>query len=132
MLHLVIAETVSTHEWRKIGVEARERLCASPLVLHYSEEIHHLIAERVEVLCRCAGDFTGNTAKSLLYKLSETPAGTVTGQHGEIMDVEIGVPMRIRDLFIIDFAEPEFERINPPTEYVTVEFSLTRQSATFR
>ena len=58
------------------------------------------------MLRRRAGDFSGNAAQSLLDQLSETPAGAVSGQHGEIVQMEIGVPMGGGNLLVVDLAEP--------------------------
>ena len=41
------------------------------------------------MLCRCRSDLTLNTTKSLSDQLLQGPACTVTGQHGQIMDMDI-------------------------------------------
>ena len=69
MLDLVVAELVRANKGRKVGIEAGERLRPCPLVLHDAEEIHHLVAQRRQMLGRCAGNLAGHAAKPLLNEL---------------------------------------------------------------
>ena len=56
--------------------------------------------------CGRAGDLSGNSSEAFLYKLPEAPSGAVAGEHAEIVEVDIAVPVGIGDLLIINFAEP--------------------------
>jgi hypothetical protein len=50
--HLIIGELVRLDKRRQIRVEDEERLRAGPLVLHDAQEVHHLVAQRGQVLGR--------------------------------------------------------------------------------
>ena len=45
-------------------------------------------------------------AQPLLDELLEAPAGAVAGEHGEVMEVDIAVPVGLGDLLVIDLTEP--------------------------
>ena len=45
-------------------------------------------------------------AETLLDKLFQTPAGTISGEHGQIVKVEITVAVCIGNLLVIDFRQP--------------------------
>ena len=106
MLNFVIGQFVRANKGCKIGVKARKRLCTRPFILHNTKEVDHLIAQRRQMFCRCGGDFAGNTAESLFNELLKTPAGTVAGKHGKVVQMQIGVAVRVGDLLVIYLAEP--------------------------
>ena len=58
------------------------------------------------MLCRCRSDLTLNTTKSLSDQLLQGPACTVTGQHGQIVDMDIRISVCLRDLIVIDLRQP--------------------------
>ena len=58
------------------------------------------------MLCRCRGDLTLNAAKSLTDQLLQGPACTVTGQHGQIMDMDICISVCICDLVVVNLRQP--------------------------
>ena len=51
-------------------------------------------------------DFPRHAAKPLLDELPETPSSTVAGEHAEVVQVQLRVPVRLRDLRVINFAQP--------------------------
>ena len=51
-------------------------------------------------------DFAGNAAEPLLDELAQRPAGTVAGQHGKIVKMNVCVSVRVCDFVVIDFGEP--------------------------
>ena len=52
------------------------------------------------------GDFSGDTAQSLLDELLQAPAGAVAGEHGEVVEVDLGVAVGVGDLLVVNFAQP--------------------------
>ena len=56
--------------------------------------------------CRFGGDFSSDTAQAFLNQLLQTPAGTITCQHAQIMNMHITGLMGISDFLIIDFTQP--------------------------
>ena len=90
---------------RKVGIEARKRLSTGPLVLHDAEEVYHLIAQRAQVACR-GGIYLARNAEALLDQLLEAPAGTVAGEHAQIVQVQVAVAVGIADLLVVNLAEP--------------------------
>ena len=66
---LVVAEVVDLDERSEIGIERTERLRARPFVLHYAEEVDHLVAKRGEVFGGRRRDLPGNAAQTFLDKL---------------------------------------------------------------
>ena len=55
---------------------------------------------------RGGGYLAGNAAEALLDELLEAPARAVAGEHGEVVQVEVGVLVGVRDLVVVDLAEP--------------------------
>ena len=55
---------------------------------------------------RSGADLSRHAAKPLLYELPEAPSSTVAGEHAQIMQMQIRVPVRLRDLCIVDLAQP--------------------------
>ena len=52
------------------------------------------------------GDLAGDAAQPLLDQLLQGPAGAVAGEHGQVVDVDLGVPVGVGHLLVIDLAEP--------------------------
>ena len=48
----------------------------------------------------------GYAAQTLLNQLLEAPAGAVAGEHGEVVQMDVGVAVGLGDLVVIDLAEP--------------------------
>ncbi len=106
LLDGIIAEVIGLDEGSQIGIEGGEGLCARPLVLHDTQEVDHLVTESRQVLGGSRGDLTGHTAQTLLDQLLERPSGAVAGQHGEVMQVDVGVAVCLGDLLVVDLAQP--------------------------
>ena len=58
------------------------------------------------MLCRCGGYLARNSAEPLFNELLKAPAGAVAREHGKVVQMQIGVAVRVGDFFIIDFTEP--------------------------
>lgn len=101
-----VREVVNLYERCEIRVERAERLCARPFVLHDAEEVDHLVAERGKVSCRRRGDFAGDSAKAFLDELFERPTCAITGEHGQIVDMNLSLAVSFCDFIVVDFAEP--------------------------
>ena len=106
LLRFVVREVIRLHERREVGVEARERLRAGPLVLHDAEEVHHLVAQAGQVAGRLRRDLAGHAAQSLLDELLERPACAVAREHGQVVQVDVGAAVRARHLVVVDLGEP--------------------------
>ena len=68
LLDLLVGQIIDLDKGGKIGVEAGKRLCARPLVLHYAEEVDHLIAQGAEVACG-GGVYLAGDTETLLDEL---------------------------------------------------------------
>ena len=55
---------------------------------------------------RRGADFSRHAAEPLLDELPEAPAGAVAGEHTQIVQMQICVPVRLRDLRVVNFAQP--------------------------
>ena len=55
-------------------------------------------------------DFPRHAAKPLLDELPETPSRAVAGEHAEVVQVQLRVPVRLRDLRVVNFAQPVIRR----------------------
>ena len=106
LFHLLVVEVVRLDEGREIGVEGGERLRARPFVLHDAEEVDHLVAQRRQVLGGRRGDLARDAAQPFLDELFERPARAVAGEHGEVVDVDLGVAVRVGDLLVVDLRQP--------------------------
>ena len=103
---LLIGKAVHLYKGGKIGVKGGECLCAGPFVLHDAKEVDHLIAKRGKVAGGGGSDLAGHAAKTLLNELFERPTGAVTGQHGKVVQMDIGVAVCLGDLLVIDLGKP--------------------------
>ena len=106
LLHFVIAQFIRFYEGREIGVEGAERLRARPFVLHYAEEVHHLVAKSGKVLGGRGGYLARNAAQTLFDELTERPARAVTGEHRKIVKMYVRPAVRVGYLLVVNFAEP--------------------------
>ena len=58
------------------------------------------------MLGRCGSDLTLDSAKALTDQLFQGPSCTVSGQHGQIVDMDIRISVCLRDLVVIDLRQP--------------------------
>ena len=110
LLDLTLRQFIHADEGREIGVKRGKCLRACPLILHDAEEVHHLVAERGKVGRRRGTDLSRYAAKPLLDELPEAPSSTVAGEHAEVVQVQLCIPMRLCDLRVINFAQPVIRR----------------------
>ena len=106
LLDLALRQLVYADKRGKIRIERGKRLRACPLILHDAEEVHHLVAERRQMRRRGGADLSRHAAKPLLDELPEAPAGAVAGEHTQIVQVQLCIPVRLRDLRVVNFAQP--------------------------
>ena len=55
-------------------------------------------------------DLSRYAAKPLLDELPEAPSSTVAGEHAEVVQVQLCIPMRLCDLRVVNFAQPVIRR----------------------
>ena len=110
LLRLFVGQVVGLHERREIRVEAGERLGARPFVLHDAQEVHHLVAQAGQMAGRLRRDLARHAAETLLDELLERPARAVTRQHGQVVQVDVGVAVSLRHLVVVDLAKPVVRR----------------------
>ena len=103
---ILVFHVVQAHEGRHVGVEGGEGLGARPLVLEGAEEVDDLAAGRGEVLGRGRGDRATNTVETFLDEALERPAGAVSGEHVEVVDVVVALAVRGANLGGVDVFEP--------------------------
>ena len=65
-----------------------------------------MIAERRQMAGRSRGDLAGDAAEALLNQLAERPACAVTGQHGEVVQVDIAAAVCVGNFFVVNFRQP--------------------------
>ena len=58
------------------------------------------------MLGRCGSDLAFNTTKALTDQLFQGPSCTVSGQHGQIVDMDIRISVCLRNLIVIDLRQP--------------------------
>ena len=58
------------------------------------------------MLCRGRGDLAGDTAETFHDQLLQGPTCAVTGQHGQVMNVDVGLLVSLMDLRIVDLGKP--------------------------
>ena len=105
LLDFGILQLIHLHKWREVGVKGGERLGAGPLVLHDAEEVYHLVAEGGQVACGGGVDLAGD-AEAFGDQLLQAPARAVARQHAQVVQVQVAVAVGIRDLLVIDLAQP--------------------------
>jgi len=106
LLDLFLSQVIRLDERGQVGVKGGEGLRACPLILHDAQEVDHLVAQRRQVPGRLAADLPGNAAQALLDELLERPAGAVAREHAQVMQMDVRVAVGVRDLLVIDLAEP--------------------------
>ena len=106
LLDLTLRQFIHADEGREIGVKRGKGLRACPLVLHDAEEVYHLVAERGQMGGGSGADFPRHAAKPLLNELPEAPSRAVAGEHAEVVQMQLRVPVRLRDLRVVDLAQP--------------------------
>ena len=105
LLDLFLGKVVHLDEGGQIRVKGAEGLGAGPLVLHDTQEVHHLVAQGAQVAGGRGVDLAGD-AEALLDELLQAPAGAVAGEHGEVVEVDVAAFVGGGDLWVIDLAEP--------------------------
>ena len=55
-------------------------------------------------------DLSRHAAKSFRDELAKAPSGAVAGEHAQIMQMQIRIPMRLRDLCVVDLTQPVIRR----------------------
>ena len=65
LFHFRVGQVVRLHKRCKVCIKRRKRLSSRPLVLHNTEEIHHLVAEHGKMLCRRGRDLSWDAAQPL-------------------------------------------------------------------
>ena len=103
---LVVLHVVQAHEGGHVGVEGGERLGTRPLILEGSEEVDDLPAGRGEVARRGRGNCAAHSVEALLNEALEGPAGAVSGEHVEVVDVIVALAVRGTDLRRVDVLKP--------------------------
>ena len=106
LLDLCIGQVIRLDERGQISVKAGESLGTGPFVLHDAEEVDHLVAQGGQMLGRGRSDLALDAPEAFLDQLLERPAGTVAGQHAQVMNMDIRVAVGIGDFLVIDFAQP--------------------------
>ena len=77
-------------------------MCTIPFILHDAEEINHLIAQYTQMLRRCGSNLALDSAKTFLNQLFQGPSCTVAGQHGQVMNVNVCISVRLCDLIVMN------------------------------
>ena len=103
---VLVLHVVQAHEGGHVGVKRGEGLGARPLVLEGAEEVDDLAARRGEVLGRGRGDRAAHAVKTLLDQALEGPAGAVSGEHVEVVDVVVALAVGGANLGGVDVFEP--------------------------
>ena len=106
LAHVLVVEALEANERRHVGVEARERLRAGPLVLERAEEVDDLPDGGREVLGRARLDLAGDAVEALGEERAQGPARAVAGEHVEVVDVEVAAAVRLASLGRVDVAQP--------------------------
>ena len=106
LFYLVLAQMVHPDKGGQIGVEGGEGLGSSPLILHDAQEVHHLVAQGGQVTGGGRGDFPRHASQTLIDELFQGPPGAVPGEHGQVVEVQVPVPVGLGHLLVVDFAEP--------------------------
>ncbi len=101
--NLLIAQIIRLYKGRQISIKGRKCLRTCPFILHGSQEINHLVAEYGKVFSRAGGNLAGYAAQTFLNQLFQGPAGTITCQHGQIVNMYICVSVSVRNFFIVHF-----------------------------
>ena len=106
LLNFLVGKIIYLDKGSKIGIKRGKCLSTRPLVLHNSEEVDHLVAEGGKVGSGGGGYLSGYSAKAFLYKLLKGPTGAVTGQHGKVVDMYVGVSVCVADLVVVYLRQP--------------------------
>ena len=110
LLDFLLIQVVDLDEGGQVGVEGRERLGAGPFVLHDAEEVDHLVAQRGKMRCRRGSDFAGNAAQAFLDELLQAPTSAVTGEHGQVVQMDGCAAVSFGDLVVVNLGEPVVRR----------------------
>ena len=106
LLDLLLTQVIRLDKGGQIGVEGGESLRSRPLVLHDAQKVDHLVAQGRQVAGRGGGDLPRDPPQPLLNELLQGPAGTVAGEHGKVMNMDLRVAVGVGHLLVIDLAEP--------------------------
>ena len=106
LLDFFVGQLVGADIRREVGIHRAERLRPSPFVLQRPQKIHHL-PERGPVVLRRAGfDFVRDAVEAFGQKLPKRPARAIAGEHVEIVEVKIRVPVRLPDQRRVNVVQP--------------------------
>ena len=65
------------------------------------------------MLGRLGGDLACHPAQTFLDQLAERPARAIAREHGQVMQVQGSVPVRVGDFLVINFGQPVVGRDRP-------------------
>ncbi|MNN02650.1 hypothetical protein D3C81_1153170 [compost metagenome] len=103
---LFVGQPVLAHIGRQVGVEGTEGLGPGPLVLQRAKEIDHLPQGAAQVSGRPGLDPSGYAIEAFVQQGAQRPAGTVAGEHIQVMHVQVGFAMGTANGFAVDLIEP--------------------------
>ena len=110
LFDFLIRQIIHLDKRRKVGIEGGKRLRPRPFVLHDAEEVHHLIAEGGKMRRGRTGDLAGNAAEPFHDELFERPTRAVPREHGQIVNMNIRIAVRLVDFVVINFGQPVVRR----------------------
>ncbi|MNF87033.1 hypothetical protein D3C84_694870 [compost metagenome] len=99
-------QLVLAHIGRQVGVERTERLGTGPFVLQGAKEIHHLPQGTAQVLRRTGFDPSRHTVEPFVQEGAQRPSGTITGEHVEVVHMQIRLAVGLADGFAVDLVQP--------------------------
>ena len=101
-----IGQVVLADKRRHVGIERGERLRPGPFVLQRAEKVDDLADRRGHVLGRAGLDLARHAVQPLVEQRAQRPAGTVTGQHVQIVHMNVALAVRDADFRRVDVVEP--------------------------
>ena len=104
--HFRIGQVIHFNKGGQIGVKRGESLGSRPFVLHDPEEVYHLIAQHGKMGRRSGGDLSRNSSQAFRNQLLQRPAGTVSCKHGQVMNMDVRIPVGFCDFLIVYFRKP--------------------------
>ncbi len=103
---LLVAQAILPYKGGHAGIEAGEGLGPGPFVLQGAEEVDDLAHGGGHVPGRVGLHLAGDPVQSLVQEGAQGPAGAVSGEHVEVVDVEVPFPVGGADLGRVDVGEP--------------------------
>ncbi len=106
LLYLSVVEPILANERCEQCIDGIEGLCSGPLVLQAAYEVRHLEQSGVEMRRRPRRNLARDAVESLRQELAQGPSRTVARYpHAQVVNVEISVNVRIRNLHGVDSIE---------------------------